>query len=115
MTAQRDTLSPPRRPIPITIICIVFAIGALFAIPLIFSQAARSIGAWYPPYAAFGVAVGLASTVGLWLMRKWAVYLYTAVMVVNQIVLVSAGLWNIFALIPLVIVIIGFCYLSRMR
>jgi glycerol-3-phosphate acyltransferase PlsY len=115
MTAQPDALSPPRRPIPITIICIVSAIGALFTIPLIFSETARSIGAWYPPYLAFGAAIGLASTIGLWLMRKWAVYLYTALMVVNQIVLAGMGLWNILALIPLVVVIIGFCYLSRMR
>lgn len=119
MTAQPDALAPPpqpQRPIPITIICIVSALGALIAIPLIFTETARSIGAWYPPYVAFGTAVGLASAIGLWLMRKWAVYLYTAVMVLNQIVLASMGLWNILALaLPLVVVIIGFCYLSRMR
>ena len=49
-------------------------------------------------------------------MRKWAVYLYTALMVLNQIVLFSMGVWNVLALaIPLVVIIIGFVYLSRMR
>src|SRR5689334_10820576 len=110
MTAQSEAVSPLRRPIPITIICIVSAIGALIAIPLIFSDAARSIGAWYPPYLALGAAIGLAATIGFWLMRQWAVYLYTALMVVNQIVLAGTGLWSIGSLvIPLVIVVIGFC------
>jgi glycerol-3-phosphate acyltransferase PlsY len=116
MTVQPSTLPHPRRPAAITVICVISAIGALITIPLIFSELARSIGAWYPPYLAFGAVVGLACTVGLWLMRKWAVYLYTALMVLNQIVLFSMGVWNVLALaIPLVVIIIGFVYLSRMR
>jgi hypothetical protein len=115
MTVQPSAMTI-RRPVPITLICILSAIGALIAIPLIFTEAARSIGTWYPPYLAFGAVLGLVCTVGLWLMRRWAVYLYTALMVLNQIVLLSMGVWNILALaIPLIVIIIGFSYLSRMR
>jgi glycerol-3-phosphate acyltransferase PlsY len=116
MTVQPSALPSPRRPVAITVICVLCAIGALITIPLIFSEVARSIGAWYPPYLAFSAVVGLACTVGLWLMRKWVIYLYTALVVLNQIVLFSMGVWNVLALaIPLVVIIVGFIYLSRMR
>jgi len=116
MTVPPTGIASTRRPIPITVICVIAAVGALFTIPLIFSQAAVSIGAWYPPYLAFSAVVGLACTIGLWLMRKWGVYLYAAFMVVNQIVLAGEGVWNILALvIPLIVVVVGFAYLSRMR
>ena len=47
------------RPVAITVICILGFIGAALAIPLIFSAAARGIGAWYPPYLALTTVIGL--------------------------------------------------------
>jgi hypothetical protein len=108
--------SPSKRPIAITAICVLSGMGILFTIPLIFSEAAASIGAWYPPFLAVSAVVGAACTVGFWLMRRWAVYLYTGVLCVSQIVLLAMGVWSIVALlIPLVVVIIGFIYLPRME
>jgi hypothetical protein len=66
---------PTGRPVPITIVCVVCAIGVVFAIPMIFSETARSIGAWYPPSLAASAIIGAACTVGFWLMRRWALYL----------------------------------------
>jgi len=49
-------------------------------------------------------------------MRRWALYLYTAVFVINQVVLLAMGVWSIMALIiPAIVVGIGFYYFSRMR
>ena len=118
VTEQPESLpaSPSRRPIAMTAICVLSGMGILFTIPLIFSEAAASIGAWYPPFLAASAAVGAACTVGFWLMRRWAVYLYTGVLCLTQIVLLAMGSWNIVALlIPLVVVIIGFIYLPRME
>jgi len=79
-------------------------------------NAARSIGAWYPPYLAASAIIGAACTVGFWLMRRWALYLYTAMVVINQIVFLAMGVWTIMALIlPAIVVGIGFAYFSRMR
>jgi hypothetical protein len=104
------------RPIPITVICVLSAIGALFAVPMVFSETARAIGAWYPPCLAVSAIVGAVCTIGFWLMRRWALYLYTAMMVVNQVVLLAMGVWTIMALIlPAIVVAIGFAYVSRMR
>jgi hypothetical protein len=104
------------RPIPITILCVLSAIGVLFVIPMLFSQAAWSIGAWYPPCLALSAIIGAVCTVGFWLMRRWALYLYTAMFVVNQILLLTMGVWSISALIlPAIVVGVGFAYFSRMR
>jgi hypothetical protein len=106
----------PGRPVPITILCVVCAIGAVFAIPIIFSGVARSIGAWYPPCLALAAVVGAVCTVGFWLMRRWALYLYTAMFVINQIVLLTMGVWTIMSVIlPAIAMGIGFAYFSRMR
>src|SRR5271163_3148309 len=102
-TDSTPSAAPAGRPIPITILCVLSAIGVVFVIPLIFTDATRSIGAWYPPYLAASAVIGAACTVGFWIMRKWAAYLYIAMFVVNQIALLAMGIWSVFALvIPLI-------------
>ncbi len=104
-----------KRPIAITIICVLGLIGAVVSVPLIFSSVARSIGAWYPPYLALCSVIGLACMVGLWMMKKWAVFLYTGLLVINQVVLLAMGVWNPLALVvPLIVVVVAFMNLSKM-
>jgi hypothetical protein len=104
-----------QRPAAITVICILGFIGAALSIPLIFSSTAAGIGSWYPPYLGLSAAVGLICMIGLWKMKKWAVFVYTALVVINQVVLFSMGIWNPFALLlPAIVVAIAFTYLSRM-
>ena len=104
------------RPTAITVICVIGFIGAALTIPLIFTSVARNIGAWYPPYLALSVVVGLICMIGLWKMRKWAVFVYTGFCAINQVVLFAMGVWNIFALlIPGIVIAIAFSHLSKMR
>ena len=113
---MNDTPATSERPVAITIICILGFIGAALTIPAVFLAASSSIGAWYPPYLAFSAVVGLVCMIGLWKMLKWSVFAYTAFVVLNQIVLMAMGVWNIFALlIPAIVNAIGFTYLSRMK
>lgn len=105
-----------KRPVAITVICVIGVIGALFTVPLIFSDAASSIGSWYPPFLAAASAIGLACMVGLWMMRKWAVYAYTALAVAGQAILLATGLFSPIGLIlPAIVVVVMFMYISRMR
>jgi hypothetical protein len=98
------------------VVCVVCAIGVLFVIPMLFWQAVWAIGAWYPPLLALSAIIGAACMVGFWLMRRWALYLYSAMFVANQVVLVTMGLWTINALIlPAIVIGIGFYYFPRMR
>lgn len=119
----RPTLSSTR-PLPITIICVGGFIGAFLTIPSALSDAARSIGAWYPPALLLSGAGGFACMVGFWKMRRWAVFTYTSFCTLNLIILFLMGLWNpllisfpgILAIsFPCVIIAIGFWYLPKMR
>jgi hypothetical protein len=107
---------PAVRPDAITVICVLGIIGALFTIPLVFTDIARQIGAWYPPYLAFSAVIGGICMFGFWKMRRWAVFTYTAFYAINQMVLLLTGHWNVLAiLLPGIVIAIGFAYLSRMR
>lgn len=98
-----------KRPGIITAICVIGFIGAVVAVALVFSDMARQIGAWYPPYLAFSAIVGLVCMIGLWMMKKWSIVTYTIFFAINQVVLLAAGVWNIFALIiPGIVIAIGF-------
>ena len=105
-----------KRPVIITVICILGCLGLLFIIPIIFSGYASQIAPWYPAFLGFSVILGIISLIGFWMMRVWGLYLYCLNFVIGEIVLAVTGLWTIGSLIwPLVIVIIGFSYRGRMR
>lgn len=103
------------RPPVITIICLVGFAGALLSIPMFFSPVGRTIGTWYLPYLFFSVVLGVACMVGLWQMRKWAVYTYTAFMILNQLVLYYFGIWDVKAvLLPAVVVFFLIRHVAKM-
>jgi len=104
-----------KRPIAITIICVLGFIGAAISVPLIFSDMARQIGNWYPPYLALSCMIGFACMVGFWYMKKWAVYTYAGFVGLSQIVLLAMGIWSGAALIiPAIVVGITFAYVKNM-
>jgi len=112
---MNDTPGKTKRPVSITVICVVGFIGAIITIPLIFSAMAQQVGAWYPPYLAFSAVVGLGCMFGLWMMKKWAAYTYTALVALNQVVLLAMGVWNIWALvIPVIVIIFALKNVSKM-
>ncbi len=97
-----------KRPLSITIICALGFVGALIAVYLVFSPFAQQVGSWYQPYLGFSVIVGLACMIGLWLMKKWAAYTYTGFVIINQIILLIMGVWDIQALIiPGIVIIVA--------
>ena len=105
-----------QRPIAVTVICILAWIGAAFAVPLLLSDAARAIGPWYPPFLGVSALIGAVCAGGLWMMRKWAVYTYIAFGAFNQVILTTAGLWSLRALlIPAIVSVVMLIYLPRMR
>jgi hypothetical protein len=106
-------LAKMKRPLAITIICIISFIGAVFIIPVIFSDLAKQVGSWYPPYLAFSTIVSFACMVGLWQLKKWAAYTYTGLVVLNQIVLQTMGVWNIMSLIiPAIVIVVALAYVK---
>jgi len=103
------------RPKAITIICVVGVIGALLSFPIIFSDLAWQVGAWYPPYLGLTMLVGLVCIVGLWMMKKWGMYGYIGLTVVNQVVLLLMGSWNIMVLlVPGIVIYFAYKHLPDM-
>jgi hypothetical protein len=61
------------------------------------------------------VALSLACIVGLWLLKRWAAFVYGSVLICNQIVLMVMGYWSLSAaIIPAVIIVLMFKQLSKM-
>jgi hypothetical protein len=56
---KRRGIMPRQRPTSITIVSIVGSLGALASIPIAFSDIAKQIGGWYPPFVILSAMVGL--------------------------------------------------------
>lgn len=107
---------PPQRPLPITIVCIVGVLGILMVMPIVFSQAARNIGGWYPPFLALSGVVGSSCLYGFWKMRRWAFFTYIAMAVIGQTVMFAKGVWMPSSPVaPLVFIGIVALYYKRLR
>jgi len=116
MTSEAKLAATNKRPTAITVICILGVIGALITIPMIFSPMIRQFGTWYPPFLALSTLIGLVCMVGLWQMKRWAVYTYIGMVVVSTVVLVATGLWNLFALVgPAIVIFFALRHLAEMR
>jgi glycerol-3-phosphate acyltransferase PlsY len=112
-SAQKSTKN--KRPLAITIICVLDFIGAVIVIPVIFSKVAASIGSWYPPYLGFSGVVGFICMIGLWKMKRWSVYTNTIFFIINQIMLILTNKWNLLGFLMLAIITgIQWIYLKKM-
>ena len=105
-----------RRPIAITVICIILWVGAAFTVWLLSSDAVWAIAPWYPPLLGVSALIGVLCTIGVWMMRKWGVYGHIALTATNQVILTTTGLWSLRALLlPAIFIVVMLIYLSRMR
>ncbi|MFA6630067.1 MAG: hypothetical protein WCS55_09950 [Sulfuricurvum sp.] len=112
---MNESIEKVKRPTSITVICVIGFLGALISVPLIFSPIAQQIGPWYPPYLGFASIVGLVCMIGLWMMKKWAAYTYTGFVALNQIVLLTMGVWNVMALVlPAIVIFFALKHVSKM-
>jgi len=96
-----------QKPLAIIIICFIGIINASQLIFMVLSPVSKQLGAYYPYYFAISAIISLVSIAGLWRLKKWAVLLYIAVLISNQLILASMRLWELSAiLIPLIITIL---------
>jgi hypothetical protein len=107
---------PKKRPPLITFLCVFSLIGAMLSIPVIISSFSQDIGKLYPSYVAVSSLIGIGCMIGFWKMQKWALYLYIALTVVNQVVLITMGTWHIYSLIiPNLVILVVFKYKNLMK
>lgn len=105
-----------KRPIIITIFCVLGFFVTLCSIPIIFFVDTKDIiGAWFPPVFLFFSALELITLVGLWMMKKWSVILYIVIFATVQVALLATGSWSISTLInPGILLAISFTQYTKM-
>ncbi|HTL82375.1 MAG TPA: hypothetical protein VL651_11755 [Bacteroidia bacterium] len=77
-----------KRPIIISMFCVVGFIVSAFQIILISYPGIRGIAKWYPIVYGFLTAFRFMATVGVWHMKKWGAELFTYVTLFKILVLV---------------------------
>jgi hypothetical protein len=99
-----------------TAICVVSGLGILFTIPLIFSEAAAQHRAWCPPFPSRQRRCRRCLYCGLLANAPMgSVPLHWGVVSDPNCSVGDGGMEYRSALIPLVVVIIGFIYLPRVE
>ncbi|HTF03596.1 MAG TPA: hypothetical protein VK826_06195 [Bacteroidia bacterium] len=113
--------TPPQkeRPVVITVFCVLGFIGAAVVFPFmltdLYAKVAHKIGEWYTPFLLLSSVVGLICMIGLWMMKKWAVYLYTGMTILGQIVIITWGDWTPLGIImPGIVIAVGFNHIDKM-
>ncbi len=103
------------RPLVILIICFVGFINTAQLFYMAFSPVPKQLGVFYPYYFTISSLVSLISIGGLWYLKKWSVWLYCTVLIANQLVLTTMGLWEFSAvIIPVIIIILLIKNLHKM-
>jgi len=88
-----------KRPIAITIVCIIGFIGVFVSVPYIFEDSTKTIIAWYPAFLTISVITSLVSFIAMWKMKKIGAYLYAGLVVISQFVLLGVGVWRLGAIL----------------
>ncbi|MBN8703086.1 MAG: hypothetical protein J0M08_08475 [Bacteroidetes bacterium] len=67
-----------KRPLLISIACIIGYIWVVFMFPSIFSPAIKRMGSWIPALYGLVTALTFIAFVGIWHMKRWGVELFLA-------------------------------------
>ena len=107
------------RPSSITLISVFEIIAGFllfyFIISPGFPNSVQDRSVWEALFFAFSGIGLLVSGIGLWLMKKWAVYAFIAIAIISQVYVISVGRWNFLSLLILAIPIyVGYKHLSKM-
>jgi hypothetical protein len=84
-----------KRPILLSIVCIIGFIWIIFSFPGIFAPAVKKLGDFYPALLGLIVASTFISLIGIWHMKRWGVNLYIAVFFIKQLFLILINDVNI--------------------
>lgn len=77
-----------KRPVLISIVCILGYIWITYSFPSVFSPSVKKLGDWFPALFGLIVACTFISFIGVWHMKKWGVQLFAITFFVKTILLV---------------------------
>jgi len=117
---KSQDLQKSKRPIIITIFCIIGFIGIPITLLGLLIPASRDLiiqqyGFSFVPITIFTTLLGLAGLIGYWMMRKWGLYAYTSMAILSIGYGFIIGIpFNLGYIMPIIMVIIGFFYFKQM-
>ena len=104
-----------KRPSSITLISVFAIFAGILYFYYIFQAGTQALGISNTIVFAISGVVFLVCGIGFWLMKKWAVYLFTVFAVIDQIFLLLTGKWNVMSLVvSAIVVFVGYRNLWRM-
>jgi hypothetical protein len=106
---------PPGRGGDIEICCAFGFVAALFVIPQAFAEVWRQTGSWRSVLGAGFCVTLLVGLIGIWKLRRWAVFMYAGTWVAYEVVVLLFDHWSVATVpIPLLIIAVGFRNLWKM-
>jgi len=81
-------LTVRKRPVLLSIVCILGYIWIVFSFPAVFSPSVKKLGDWYPALFGLIVAGTFISYIGVWHMKKWGVQLFAISFFVKESMLI---------------------------
>ena len=114
-----EKISVPKRPIIVTIACLITAIGLLMSGGQAQDMLDSGAGAqrpWLIPFLIGSITITSISIVGYAMMRRWGVYVYSLGFIAIHVFLYTKGLFafNLGMIGPLILIAIGLIYFRRM-
>jgi hypothetical protein len=103
------------RPTPVTVVCIIAFIFVIIGFPAIFSPFIKKLGVGYPALFGSILAFNFISLVGTWHMKKWGVYVYLLISLIDQASQLYVNRWKPTDLIlPLLFLTVTAIYYKQM-
>ncbi|MEO6884559.1 MAG: hypothetical protein ABI199_11120 [Bacteroidia bacterium] len=75
-----------KRPLLLSIICIIAYTWIAITFPTIFSPSVKKTSEWLPPILGFILALHFMAIVGVWHCKRWGVELYIVSFFLKQII-----------------------------
>ena len=104
-----------KRPVLITIVCIIGFIWIVYSLPAVFSPSVKKLGDWYPAIFGLIVACSFISYIGVWNMKRWGCNLFIITFFSKEILLIIINDVNYVGIIVSVFIISAMvAYYKRM-
>ncbi len=103
------------RPKSITAVCTIGILGLFGVMAILFSAISNQVNPLLISHLLISSAIGAACFFGMWKMKKWSVYVYTGLFVINQVLAFATGGWSLMTiLVPAIIIYVGWKNITKM-
>ncbi len=106
-----------RRPLILTFVCILGIIGVIANLWRVCFGPPSLLGPWFLPFLTVSSVIMAMAMFGVWMMRRWAVYIYIGLCVVGQLlflVMYDVIVWKA-VLMQCVVIALLLVYFRKMR